>query len=615
MDLSTIQPVLDWMARNSELAGLIVFLVAAGESLALVGILVPGVVFMLGIGALVGLDAIDLWQALFWATMGAIVGDWLSYWLGRHFDKQLRHVWPLSRYPELIPRGEAFFERHGGASVFFGRFVGPLRPIIPAIAGIMHMPQGKFYVINVVSAVLWAPVVILPGVAFGESIQLANEVFIRLIALIVILILVAVVLGYIVKLLVSYALMDTIETLGDYFGFRSAKENIVSLSLMAALAGVMVFFVYQYEIRYQPLASKQQAVDTQWWKEHWPEFSSLPIKYNSNHPITFQWWGELHDIDTTLQQAEWIVAPEFNIKSGLNYFLPEPKFGQLPVWANKLFNEKEALLLLAPGASNNKFFTIRIWAANPNIDKQKRQLWLGTVHSIDVYSLFKLVHIPVSRSDYSQSLALFHSKIHNVKPRLSIQQKHYPEKGVTDSWKGEVLLLEMNDAHNSVPGDLDISALPLQQVGNTGLYMKSPKPFVSSHSVFVNRGEIQEAQQLSYGFSDNGVTVQVNYKDDVGAQLTLDMLRQQLLQRLNHIEGLEKVKISEKPLRINTVTGVHYTAYYNMPPFGKKIDYHIVAALRDTKLWVITVSAKDCDTRGQRRLSDMLASISIPLFN
>ena len=73
MDLSTIQPVLDWMARHPELAGLIVFLVAAGESLALVGIVVPGVVFMLGIGALVGLDAINLWQALFWAAVGAIV--------------------------------------------------------------------------------------------------------------------------------------------------------------------------------------------------------------------------------------------------------------------------------------------------------------------------------------------------------------------------------------------------------------------------------------------------------------------------------------------------------------------------------------------------------------
>lgn len=612
MDLSTIQPVLDWMARNPELAGLIVFLVAAGESLALVGIVVPGVVFMLGIGALVGLDAINLWQALFWAATGAIVGDWLSYWLGRHFDKQLRHVWPLSRYPELIPRGEAFFERHGGASVFFGRFVGPLRPIIPAIAGIMHMPQGKFYVINVVSAILWAPVVILPGVAFGESIQLANEVFLRLIAVIVILIIVAVVVGYLAKLLVSYTLMATIETLGDYFGFRAAKENIVSLSLMAVLASVMVFFVYQYEIRYQPLASKQQTVDSQWWKEQWSEFSSLPVKYNSNHPITFQWWGKLQNIDAILQQSEWLTAPEFNVKSGLNYFLPEPQFGQLPVWANKLFNEKEALLLVAPGANNNKFYTLRIWAANPNVSDDRAQLWLGTVHSIDVYSFFKLVHVPVSRSDYSQSLALLHSKIHNVKPQLLIQQKHYPDKSITDSWKGEVLLLELNDANNSAPEDFNTSTLSLQQVGNTGLYMKSPKPFVSRRLVSSHG---YGAQEESYEFSENGVTVHVNYTSNADTQLTLGVLQQQLRLRLNNIEGLEKIKITEKPLQMDAVKGVYYNAHYNMPPFGKQIDYHIVAALQGTKAWAVTVSAKDCDLRGQRWLSDMLESISIPLSN
>ena len=75
MDLTAIQPVLDWIAQNPNLAGLVVFLVAAGESLALVGIVVPGVVFMLGIGALVGLDAIDFWHAIIFAALGAIAGD------------------------------------------------------------------------------------------------------------------------------------------------------------------------------------------------------------------------------------------------------------------------------------------------------------------------------------------------------------------------------------------------------------------------------------------------------------------------------------------------------------------------------------------------------------
>ncbi|MCI0507202.1 MAG: VTT domain-containing protein [Gammaproteobacteria bacterium] len=443
MDLSTIQPLLDWITRHPELAGLIVFLVAAGESLALVGIAVPGMVFMLGIGALVGLNAIDLWQALFWAAAGAIVGDWASYWLGRHFDQQLRHIWPLSRYPKLIPQGEKFFKRHGGVSVLFGRFVGPLRPIIPAVAGIMHMPQGKFYFINVVSALLWAPVVILPGVAFGESIQLASEVFLRLIAVIVILIILAVTVGYIIKLLVAYALMATIETLADFFGLRKARENIISLGLMGMLAGGMVFFVSQYEIRYQPLANKEEAVDAQWWNDHWSGFSNLPIQFNSRYPITIQWWGALHDIERFLLNAKWITAPEFTIKNTLNYFLPEPRFGQLPVGKKEMFNEKEALLLLAPGMDKRHLIVLRLWAANPGVGKDKTQLWLGTVHRMDVILLAGLVHVPLQRSDYSQSLAVFRDKAGALPQQLRVRQQYYPNIGMTESWKGEVLMLEL----------------------------------------------------------------------------------------------------------------------------------------------------------------------------
>ncbi|HEY5601915.1 MAG TPA: VTT domain-containing protein [Gammaproteobacteria bacterium] len=443
MDLSTIQPVLDWITRHPELAGLMVFMVAAGESLALVGIVVPGVVFMLGIGALVGLNALDLWQALFWAAAGAIVGDWVSYWLGRHFDQQLRHVWPLSRYPQLIPRGEKFFARHGGVSVLFGRFVGPLRPIIPAVAGIMHMPQGKFYFINVVSAILWAPVVILPGVAFGESIQLANEVFLRLIAVIVILIAVAVILGYIVKWLVSYALLATIETLADFFGLRKARENIVSLSLMGMLAGAMVFFVYQYEIRYQPVANRQQAVDAQWWHDHWSAFSNAPIQFNSKHPITIQWWGALQDIESFLLNGGWITAQEFTFKSSLNYFLPKPEFAQLPVAANELFNHPEVLRLLAPGVNQNHVLVLRIWAANANAGQDKPQLWLGAVHGMDLLTVSGLAQLPLRRSDYSAALVLFRDKIGARQQQWHVRQKYYPGIGVTESWKGDVLLLEL----------------------------------------------------------------------------------------------------------------------------------------------------------------------------
>ena len=72
MDLSAIQPLLDWITAHPNLAGLVVFAIAAGESLAVVGILVPGVMFMLGVGALVGIGVLELWSTLAWAAVGAV---------------------------------------------------------------------------------------------------------------------------------------------------------------------------------------------------------------------------------------------------------------------------------------------------------------------------------------------------------------------------------------------------------------------------------------------------------------------------------------------------------------------------------------------------------------
>jgi hypothetical protein len=55
------------------------------------------------------------------------LGDWLSYWIGAKLEYTAQNVWPLSRHPELIPKGEAFMNKWGIAGIFIGRFFGPLR--------------------------------------------------------------------------------------------------------------------------------------------------------------------------------------------------------------------------------------------------------------------------------------------------------------------------------------------------------------------------------------------------------------------------------------------------------------------------------------------------------
>jgi undecaprenyl-diphosphatase len=75
----------------------------------------------------------------------------------------------------MLRNGEAFFYRHGGKSVLFGRFVGPVRPVIPVVAGMLGMGPAHFAVLNVLSAIGWALVYILPGVFFGTSLAMAGR--------------------------------------------------------------------------------------------------------------------------------------------------------------------------------------------------------------------------------------------------------------------------------------------------------------------------------------------------------------------------------------------------------------------------------------------------------
>ncbi|MDO9371160.1 MAG: VTT domain-containing protein [Gammaproteobacteria bacterium] len=187
---SLLESLLTWVGHHPYWAGTFVFLVSLAESLAVVGLLIPGTVVMFGVGALVAAGALELWPTLALAAAGAVVGDSMSYWLGYHYHDRLRQWWPFSRHPELLRRGEEFFHRHGGKSVLLGRFVGPVRPVIPVVAGMLNMPPRRFMVVNVLSALGWAPAYILPGVVFGASLGLASAVASRLAVIVVLLLLI-----------------------------------------------------------------------------------------------------------------------------------------------------------------------------------------------------------------------------------------------------------------------------------------------------------------------------------------------------------------------------------------------------------------------------------------
>ncbi|WP_188883521.1 DedA family protein, partial [Alicyclobacillus cellulosilyticus] len=146
-----LQPLTTWIYANPHWALFFTFLISFTESLAIIGSIIPGSVTMTAIGILAGSGVMRIDLTLLAAAAGAVAGDGASYLLGSIFKHRLPNMWPFSRNPNWLRYGRDYFAKHGGKSVLIGRFIGPLRSIIPLIAGMMHMNRWHFLIANVVS--------------------------------------------------------------------------------------------------------------------------------------------------------------------------------------------------------------------------------------------------------------------------------------------------------------------------------------------------------------------------------------------------------------------------------------------------------------------------------
>lgn len=164
MDITALfDQTLDFIAANRLWAGVIFGLLAFGESMVVLGVLIPATGIMVAAGALVGagrLPFVDLWIG---GAIGAALGDALSYWIGHKLGPAAHRLWPFSAHPELLSAAERLFARWGWLAVVVGRFIGPLRASVPTVAGIAAMPNLPFQLANFGSAVLWIPVLVFPG--------------------------------------------------------------------------------------------------------------------------------------------------------------------------------------------------------------------------------------------------------------------------------------------------------------------------------------------------------------------------------------------------------------------------------------------------------------------
>ncbi|PYB76540.1 MULTISPECIES: bifunctional DedA family/phosphatase PAP2 family protein [Pseudomonas] len=161
-----------WLGANPQWLGLAIFLVACVECLAIAGIIVPGTVLLFAVAVLAGSGTFSLGETLLLGFLGGMLGDAISYAIGKYFHQNIRRLPLLRSHPEWIGSAEAYFQRYGIASLLVGRFIGPLRPMLPMVAGMFDMPLPRFIAVSLVAGAGWSVAYLLPGWATGAAMRL-----------------------------------------------------------------------------------------------------------------------------------------------------------------------------------------------------------------------------------------------------------------------------------------------------------------------------------------------------------------------------------------------------------------------------------------------------------
>ncbi|MFT3763181.1 MAG: bifunctional DedA family/phosphatase PAP2 family protein [Pseudoxanthomonas sp.] len=217
MDASWLDNLLAWVSAHPYAAGAVIFAVAFCDALIVIGALVPALPLLIPVGILIGMGEMSGLYALSSAALGAFLGDGISFWVGRRWGRRLYDYWPFSKYPELLRRGEAQFRRNSVKSIVVARYVGPIRPFVPAVAGMSRMPLKRYVPASAFAALSWAALFLAPGWVLGQAYDAVAAVAGRL----------ALVLG----LLAVVLALAWVVVLYSYRWFAAHADNLLARAL------------------------------------------------------------------------------------------------------------------------------------------------------------------------------------------------------------------------------------------------------------------------------------------------------------------------------------------------------------------------------------------------
>lgn len=154
----------------------IITIVSFFESLALIGLILPGIVLMSLLGTFIGNGKINFYSAWICGFIGCVFGDWISYYIGYKFHQQIYNLKIFKKNIFLIKKTKKSIIKYCFITIFIGKFIGPIRPFIPIITGTLKLPIKKIILPNLLGCLIWPPLYLIPGIFTEIIINSKNNI-------------------------------------------------------------------------------------------------------------------------------------------------------------------------------------------------------------------------------------------------------------------------------------------------------------------------------------------------------------------------------------------------------------------------------------------------------
>ncbi|XBC37785.1 MAG: DedA family protein [Buchnera aphidicola (Meitanaphis microgallis)] len=211
----------------------IITIVAFLESLALVGLFLPGIILMTALGTLIGNGILNFYSAWAAGSIGCICGDIVSYYLGWKFKNTLNNFYLLKKNQQILKKIKNTLNNYTAITILVGKFIGPTRPLIPMVCGMLNLSLKKFFSSTIFGCILWPPIYFFPGIITGIAItttSIKNNPYFKLLIFSIIILL------WLSLWLMWTALKEKKNNNTDTKKFFSTKR-LVFLSILSLILG------------------------------------------------------------------------------------------------------------------------------------------------------------------------------------------------------------------------------------------------------------------------------------------------------------------------------------------------------------------------------------------